>query len=478
MSLLRTVTIRWRIVLFFLFVAAGGALSVAHLVEPAFLGEAYGWLSLALAGSVGIGWWVAQSIATPLKDLEQKLEKLAVGQWDQVLKDRSGDEIGDVSDALNRYVLQRDNEGLLGQRTGPQPDARPLSPRDREVAGLRSLMAAGRELQTVYDFTDGAGRLLAACNAHLRLEWSSVCLLDTTRQRLDLAATSGLSDTMAQEVAHERGKPVSFAASEGVSGEVVAKGEPVIVNKGDRDPRFKNFSAGATHSKRIHTMACLPLKVGGQTVGLGNFVNVSSPGGFGEAELAYLGEAMALLAQFHLKIHGSDEAFREAVSGLHDEEYWKALLAVECQRVRRHKTSLSMLKLKCVFSRSGVPVTEQNAALATIGTIIRQNLRNHDGAARRKDSFYLFLPQTDTLGALFLAGRLKDRIDSAGSQPDGGPPQFVAAMGTATCPDTVPEPEGLIEACDASVRESTLIGDHRLICYQKGLSDKPHPEAP
>jgi hypothetical protein len=42
----------------------------------------------------------------------------------------------------------------------------------------------------------------------------------------------------------------------------------------------------------------------------------------------------------------------------------------------------------------------------------------------------------------------------------------------------VPEPEGLIEACDASVRESTLIGDHRLICYQKGLSDKPHPEAP
>ncbi|MBI3891334.1 MAG: GAF domain-containing protein [Candidatus Wallbacteria bacterium] len=486
MNLLRALSIRLRLALFFLVATSIGALSLLPIVASERRLEAYGSLAGLIVLALLIAWVVGRSITEPLAGLREKLDRLAEGQWNQVLKDRSGDEVSALYDAVNRYVLTRDNEKLTGTGTGAAPPttAEGTAVGASEAAGLRLLLSEARAMQTAYDFPDGAGRLLAAANAHLKLEWSSICLLDSSRQTLRLIASAGLSDALSHELALAGPKPVSFAARDGVCGEVIDTSAPVVVNKGERDPRFKPTPAAQSMSRKIRSLACLPLKTGGELAGVGNFCNVANPAGFGESEMAFLQEAMELLAQLHLKVRGPQEAFREAVSGLHEYEYWKGLLAQECQRFRRRPSRIALVKLKCAFPRTGLPPADQNNALAGVGSVLRETMRGQDGATRRRDSFYVFLPDTDTLGALFFAGRVKDRVDAIGARADDPDLRFVAAMGVASCPEHVTEPEALQEATDQAVRESLRVGDCRLVCYQREMGDAafvpppaPAPEA-
>ncbi len=459
--LLRTTRIRWRVMSFFALATTMGALSMAHLVERRLLPQAYGWLFLMLGASLALGWFLARSIDGPLADLQSKIDSLVKDGDDPVLTDRTDDEFADLYESLNQYVLLRNSEDANRASDGDDPAAPPR--RSRELTGLRLLLAQAEGLQTAYDFTEGCGQLLAACNAHLRLDWSSICLLDPAGEQLTLTASSGLSEELSQQLAFRGGKAAGYAANEGVSGQVVNQGEPVVLDKGDRDPRFRKFGGTAAETERVRTLACLPLKAGDEVVGIGNFINISSPAGFTELDLTFLQHVMSLVAGLHLKIHGTDEAFREAISGLHGLGYWKSLFAVECQRFRRRPSKLSLLKLTCDFKEASPSASERNDALAAVGSVIREGLRSQDGAARSRESFYLYMPDTDTLGALFLAGRLKDRVDSIGNE---SPARFETSMGIACCPESVTDPERLIEASDDAVEESFRIGDHRLVCYQ------------
>lgn len=490
MSPLRALSIRTRLIALFLVASATGALLLVPLVEPGRRPEAWLWAAGACAVGFVAASMAARSILGPLLELKEKLDRLAAGEWNQVLKDRAGDELSAVYDAVNRYVLMRDNEGLARSASPGSPPGRsqaathPADPAgtatapgaggaeapDPDVLGLRLLLAQASALQTAYDFPEAAGRLLAACNAHLKLEWSSLCLLDSSRQHLRLIASAGLSDSLSHELALAGPRPVSFAAREGICGEALDAAAPVVVNKGERDPRFKQTPATQAQGRKIRSLACVPMSLEGQVAGIGNFCNIESPAGFGPRELAFLQEAMSLLAQVNRKTLGPDEAFREAVSGLHDYEYWKGQLGLELRRYRRRPTRLSLVKLKCAFGRSGIAAEEMNGALASVGAILRETMRSQDGATRRKDSFYVFLPETDTLGALFFAGRVKDKVDALGVSLENPELRFVAAMGVASCPENVSEPEALMEACDEAVRESIRIGDHRLVCFQGNAS--------
>ena len=103
-----------------------------------------------------------------------------------------------------------------------------------------------------------------------------------------------------------------------------------------------------------------------------------------------------------------------------------------------------------------------------MGTLIKREIRTLDILGREGDRFFLALPETDLLGSIHLAGRVKDLIDRSAIDEFGTSPRFAALVGVASCPDVVDNPHQLVEAAEDAVLQSRHSGDFRMaLCERK-----------
>jgi signal transduction histidine kinase len=129
-----------------------------------------------------------------------------------------------------------------------------LAARTRELATLNAIAAAishADELDTVLDVALGEALDV------MEMAAGGVYLLDEEKQLLRLAAHRGVDEAFAQEIDR-------LAVGEGFSGEVVARGEPVLVDDLARDPRL---SRPAARVSGFHAMVSFPLRASGQVLG-------------------------------------------------------------------------------------------------------------------------------------------------------------------------------------------------------------------
>jgi DNA-binding response OmpR family regulator len=107
---------------------------------------------------------------------------------------------------------------------------------------------------------------------------TSLMLLDPTSDELQVAAAQGL------QVALEEVAPVSLG--EGVSGLVLARGEPVLVDHAADDPRFRDRAAPGRYQS--DSFAVAPLRAGERMIGVLCATERSGGGSFDEEDLALL----------------------------------------------------------------------------------------------------------------------------------------------------------------------------------------------
>lgn len=470
MDFLRVLPIRVRLLLanlMLVVMVAGGAYL---LVPPADLPLFYLLMFAALVGATVTSLTVARSITSPLCALKSKLRESQETDRDHVFRDRSSDEVGTLYRAVNEYVLYRDTEGSVRRPQAPVEEGRELKSKARELDNLGLLLEFGKLLSLNYDFGDAAHQVLERVNEHVQVEWSSVMVWDPEPGEMRLAASVGLDPKLSLDVRGGTRPPVQFKPGEGVSGEVFVSGQPLVINKGYRDKRFKQFPKFNVSTRRINTLACVPLVHEGTTLGVANFVNIqSSTTIFNDEHVVFLARISEVLAYLLAKSSSFDSAFREVISGLHSPAYFHHLLGLEGERIRRKPLPLSLVKLAIVFTDPGADQAFRNQIHARVGELIRKTFRRVDRATRERDAFLVCLPGTDPLGALFTAGRLKEQIDSFAF--DARDRQlFATAGGVAGYPDQVAEFHALVPAVDTALAEAQRIGDNRVVCFKPEMA--------
>ncbi len=141
----------------------------------------------------------------------------------------------------------------------PDPDKSSAGP-ERKYAELRTLYEISSAINSSLDLEEVMNRVLQILHREMGMERGTLTLLDDKTQEIFIEVAHGM-----QKEAMTRGR---YRLGEGITGKVVAAGEPIVVpNVGD-EPLFLNRT-GARGDLRKSNIAfiCVPLKLDQKTIG-------------------------------------------------------------------------------------------------------------------------------------------------------------------------------------------------------------------
>jgi putative methionine-R-sulfoxide reductase with GAF domain len=158
---------------------------------------------------------------------------------------------------------------------------------------MMSLSELAQQIATSLELDEVIQRILHVALQQSRADKVSIMLVDQSpHPRLRLVAAEGLSpDLLSVEV------PIG----EGIAGQVVLTGSPLIINA----QTIHQFSPTALHYQGAGSALCLPLKVGNRVVGVLNLTRLTSERPFSESDirLYLLLAAQAALAIENAQLH-------------------------------------------------------------------------------------------------------------------------------------------------------------------------------
>ena len=148
----------------------------------------------------------------------------------------------------------------------------------QRTADIEALYQADAELDRHVALSAVLQSLVDIAVDQLGAEKSSVICWDQRRERLVMRVARGFSPAAMQQL--------SFAPGEGITGQVIATGEPAIIEEATTDPRGGNESPEIRElalAEGIRSFMHLPIKLDSEVFGVFN-VSFTTPRGFGERE--------------------------------------------------------------------------------------------------------------------------------------------------------------------------------------------------
>jgi diguanylate cyclase (GGDEF)-like protein len=174
------------------------------------------------------------------------------------------------------------------------------------------------------------------------------------------------------------------------------------------------------------------------------------PGLTTAVDKAVLELANGLDSQKRRRVHILEQRIAtDTLTGADSREMILRTLRVEVARSVRYARPLSVVyidvdHLKQVNDEQGHSAGD--ALLTFLTKIVHQNKRASDAFGRLGgDEFLLVLPETDLAGAEVVAIKMTDLLSKSGIE---------VTAGTAGSPEVGAEPEALVEAADAAMREA------------------------
>jgi len=137
---------------------------------------------------------------------------------------------------------------------GDQPEVR------REVRELSLLFEVSQTLERSLDLGEVLGLVLEAMAEHMGMLRGTITLLNRETEEISIEAAYGLSASQKQ-----RGR---YKLGEGVTGKVVASGQPVAVPRISEEPQFLDRTGARKRlSKKDISFICVPIKLENETIG-------------------------------------------------------------------------------------------------------------------------------------------------------------------------------------------------------------------
>jgi Nif-specific regulatory protein len=171
-----------------------------------------------------------------------------------------------------------------------------------EVRKLSTLLEVSRALLAAPQFKTGLVHVLEILGRHHGAIRSTIVLVGERSGEVAVQASAGAIDA---------DKSVRYRLGEGITGEVVQKGRPIVVPQVSREPRFLNRASGRPElAHQELTYISVPIALDGQTVGaLGIDLRFKSDRDYARTA-TFLGVVGSMIAQA-MKVHRLIEADRQ-----------------------------------------------------------------------------------------------------------------------------------------------------------------------
>jgi len=303
-------------------------------------------------------------------------------------------------------------------------------------------------------------------------ERGSLMLLDDKTDELMLRVVRGLKEELPK-------KNVILKIGEGIAGRVVETNQPMLVNEGHLDPRFKHFKESAERERKVRSMVCVPLTIADKAFGVINIVNKLTPDAqFDESDLKLL---QALAAQAAVAINNAklyELAITDGLTKLYIHRYFQARLEEEIVRARRYGSKLSLVMFDIDHFKSFNDTyghQQGDIVLVEVAKLIKNTIRsNIDIAARYGgEEFAIVLPETDSEGARIFAERLRKTVEAHKVPGQKEYLQVTISLGVSTYPDHAKERLLLIKKADDALYASKEGGRNRVTVYSGENTENP-----
>ena len=293
--------------------------------------------------------------------------------------------------------------------------------------------------------------LLANAVMTLGADKGSLMLYDESTRELVVRAVCGIEPGAAERIRRGEEPCLRLRLGEGVAGKVAQTLEPLIVNQADRDPIFLE-----PQLSQVGSILCLPLHVGGLTLGVLNLTNRSS----GKRFVATHMEAGMRLAQQASQALNNSRLYHLAILEPMTEVYHRAHLyhraEDEIARARRYQRHVSIIAVRLneldqIRRNKGHELG--NKVEIEFANLLKRSIRETDAVGRLGDgSFAVLLPETDSLGAMFLAERIHQEADSS---PLLAELSITTGLGVCTFPDRADNVQRLFARAESAMAEAS-----------------------
>jgi diguanylate cyclase (GGDEF)-like protein len=301
----------------------------------------------------------------------------------------------------------------------------------------------------------------------LQSERASLMILDERANQLILKAASGLPTDPASVSAVRVG--------EGVSGEVIDTGKPVMVT----DLRIAGRKAAPPERRyKTNSFISYPIMIGGRKVGVLNVTDKSGGGVYDEVDLSLLeiiGPQVALALERAEWQERATEfqlmSITDSLTGLPNRRYLEERLAEELNRSKRYDYPMSFLMIdiddfKAYNDKNGHQAGD--VALQITAHCLKGALRAADVASRYGgEEFCILLPQTAVAEAGVIADRIRQRVSTTEfphgkAQPLG---HVTISVGVSTFTKNIETSENIIAAADRALYQAKSMGKDRIEFY-------------
>lgn len=301
----------------------------------------------------------------------------------------------------------------------------------------------------------------------LQSERASLMVLDESANQLILKAASGMA-----------ADPNSFPAvrvGEGISGEVIDTGKPVMVT----DLRMAGRKAAPPERRyKTNSFISYPIMIGGRKVGVLNVTDKSSGGAYDEVDLSLLeiiGPQVALALERAEWQERATEfqlmSITDSLTGLPNRRYLEERLSEELNRSKRYDYPMSFLMIdiddfKAYNDKNGHQAGD--VALQITAHCLKSALRAADVASRYGgEEFCILLPQTAVAEAGVIADRIRQRVSTTefphGKAQSLG--QVTISIGVSTFTKNIDTSENIIAAADRALYQAKSLGKDRIEVY-------------
>ena len=301
----------------------------------------------------------------------------------------------------------------------------------------------------------------------LQSERASLLVLDENSNELILKAASGLA-TDPLEVTPIR-------VGEGVSGQVIDTGKPIVVT----DLRREGYQPASSERKyKTSSFISFPIVIGDRKIGVLNVTDKTGGRSFDDVDLGLLeiiGPQVALALERAEWQERATEfqlmSITDPLTTLTNRRYLEKRLMEELNRSRRYDYPMSFLMIdiddfKAYNDKNGHQAGD--VALKMTAHCLQSGLRSEDVASRYGgEEFCILLPQTGVAEAGAIAERIRQRVRTTKfphgkSQPLG---RVTISIGVSTLSSIVNTPENVIAAADRALYQAKNSGKDRIVFY-------------
>jgi diguanylate cyclase (GGDEF)-like protein len=421
-------------------------------------------------------------------DYRQLMERFRSGDLQQLATDETfsnvifaeAQRLDELSERIERnahrfYSAASNGSDVTKAKPEPAPPARPDL--EQEVRRLRS------ELEYRARFTDSLQHFLERISCAdpaktyssivinskelLQSERASLLVLDENSNELILKAASGLATDPAQV------RPIRVG--EGVSGQVIDSGVPVIATDLRREGRTP---APPERKYKTNSFISYPIIISGRKVGVLNVTDKSGGRSFDEVDLSLLeiiGPQVALALERAEWQERATEfqlmSITDPLTALPNRRYLEERLMEELNRSRRYDYAMSFLMIdiddfKAYNDKNGHQAGD--LALQITAHCLKGALRSADVASRYGgEEFCILLPQTALAEAGAIADRIRHRVSTTHfphgkTQPLG---RVTVSIGVSTFSSIVNTSENIIAAADRALYQAKHMGKDRVVFY-------------